>query len=400
MADSWSSWFPGPEAWANQTKRPSADPKPVIAAGVERLAADANELLPENWRGRYSTADALDFVDPTKSGDEGFTERQDYVMDRLGYKGKGWTPDQISELGRDPEPFELSPGGRMASDAAARAKLREALVAPPGMLEGFVGADRRDQAQNAIDTYEDEVGRTHENQWKLNSLNNPDGYLGHFTTQMGPVISDGFGFLGDALLGRGNINEAAGNAAVRAGAADWNRSSPMLANDAGWRANDALIDQQRQALSDSTSMGARDFLRAAANKTGLDYQPGAASAPFEIAAILGNGLLDGSTVGGVGLGTVLGKSAAKNPTLLQHLGRELLEEGITDGGITTATHLAFADNKPESQSEFQSRLDEDQANREQAIKVLESGQDQVRKPASGWNKFLSDGAASLLGGLL
>lgn len=394
MADSWTSWFPGPEAWANQTKRPASNPDPVRRRGVGMAVNDARQLLPEGFRDKLDDGTVLKLTDPQASGSPGFAEVQDRVMDHNGYKGRGWTPDQVEALGREPEPFEYSPGGRFASDASARADLLRRLNEPAGMLEGFVGATPEQQAENAIDVYEDELGRTHESQWTLNSLNNPDGYLGHFTTQMGPVLSDAAGFLGDALLGRGNASEAMGNAAVRAGSADWNRSSPMLANDAGWRANDDLIATQREALSDSTSMGARDFLRAAANKAGFDYQPGMASAPFEIAAIFGNGMMDGSFLGGMASGAARG--TLTRPSLL----KELLEEGLTDGGLSGAAHLAFSDSTPESQSEFQSRLDEDQAKRERAIKVLESGQDEVRTPTPGWRKFLDDGAASLLGGLL
>ena len=386
------------DAWVG--KAPPVDATDARNRAVRRVVDDASELLPEDMRGVYSPRRVLELADPSKGGSPAFAEVQDRVMDHAGYRGKGWTPDQVSELGRDPEPFELSPGGRMASDAAARRDLLERLTGPPTMTDAFVGADERERAENALAVYEDELGRTHENQWTLNSLNNPDGILGHFVTQMGPVLSDAAGFAGDAILGRGDLSEAMGNAAVRAGAADWNRSSPMLANDAGWRANDNLIDTQRQALSDSTSTGARDFLRAAANENVFDYQPGAISTPFEIAAILGNGLLDGSTLGGVGLGTALGKSAAKNPTFLQHLGKELMEEGLTDGGISGGMHVAFADNAPETRDEFQARLDEEQAQREKAIKILEAGQDQVRTPAPAWQKNLNGGIASILGGLL
>jgi hypothetical protein len=327
---------------------------------------------------RSRLASLMQIGDPDyKPQDDGERFLQDQML--KGYTSEGWTPDQKTELGRDPESMEYSPGAKMLADIKARQRL---VSRASGESLGPFGPS------NSAREYNESLDRTHA-PLSLESLNSPETTIGSYMTKMGPVMSDGWSQLATALLSDGEkARDSAGNAAVRSYGADWNRVSPQLKQFTDWRSAHGQIKEMRGAYNDSTGMDSADTLRAA---TGI--KPSWYTRPVEWAMSLGNGLLDGSFGAGVG------KGAARA------IGQELMEEAVTDGGISTAVMLATppeyrAAKENESDTEFAERQKQESARRQQAIKQLESGNDQIVRPQTMFQKYAAKPFGNLIGGLL
>lgn len=215
-----------------------------------------------------------------------------------GYTGKGWTPSQRQQLGREPQPYELSPGAKMADQIKARQELYGAFDPPkkehwltamfggPGAWTGS-GPDKL--KEGAAKLYADQLGpdgqgRTHNylpgtgpgtmipgvpDEDMFSMFSNPENFVGTFATKMSPVISDGLSQIGTSLL-RGNgageklqgVANALPNAAVRSYGADWYRTSPQLAHEPkNWREADTMIDKNRAAFNHSQGMSAGETSR-------------------------------------------------------------------------------------------------------------------------------------------
>ena len=272
------------------------------------------------------------------------------------YTGLGWLPSQVEELGRMPEPKEMSPGGRMAHELAARAK--------------FI-RDRDLEAYEKSKTFDPRDTQGTGLQQFLLGANNPETGLGTYMTKMGNVFADAASQAGDALLGAGNIENSVGDAFVRSNGADWNRLYPMLTSEDGdWRSRDALIEQGRRAFAESEGMDANKFIQTSFNNAGLDYYPNPISNMTAGTAVtVGNGIFDGSYGGPA---------------------KQILEELASDGGLagglnvyTQGPKVTDANeymNKRPSIAENQQAFRDDNAKREHSIKVLENIDDQVRHP--------------------
>jgi hypothetical protein len=281
-----------------------------------------------------------------------------YMQDKLleGYTGLGWLPSQVEELGRMPEPKEMSPGAKMAHELNAR---RNFILSRD--LDAYEKSKTFDP-RNTVGTGFKQV---------LQGANNPETPLGTFMTKFGQVFSDAASHAGDALLGYGDIENSVGDAFVRSNGADWNRMYPMLTDEGDdWRSRDALIEQGKRAFAESEGMDANEFLQSFFNNAGLEYYPNPISNMTAGTAVtVGNSVFDG-TYGG--------------PT------KQILEELGTDGGLAGVLNVmnefpkAFDSNeymnaRPSIEENQQARMD-GEAQQQQAIKTLESIDGQVRHP--------------------
>lgn len=146
-----------------------------------------------------------------------------------GYKGKAWTPSQVKELGREPQPYEFSPGGRHLDQLTQREKLYQALMeeAKPESTRGWQEVGGGDPYANANSNslqdvayrkdsaakeYGARVGRTHAYtpgtgpgtylpgfpDEGMSAFFNPENSIGTLTTKMGPVLSDAASQIGTA----------------------------------------------------------------------------------------------------------------------------------------------------------------------------------------------------------
>ena len=257
-------------------------------------------------------------------------------------------------------------------------------------------------------------------------MGNPENFAGAFTTKMGGALSDGWSNLGTALLRGTDASAAAGDTAVRSYGADFNRSSPVLAKDNGWRANNAFVEEGRAAHRDSEGMYAGDMFR----KIAEPYLPKDWKGQIPLIQPLinagmglANGLLDGSIMAGStkaipnlvrgvargvakapvpGLKQFANSTAnsitnhlAQKPTYLGRLGQEAMEEAgdITNFGDAFMSYVAPGDTRSKEQFDAEDKMEE--AQRQQAVKRLESMNDQIIRPQTNVTK-----AGGFLGGLL
>lgn len=292
------------------------------------------------------------------------------MQDRLleGYTGLGWLPSQVEELGRTPEPKEMSPGAKMAHELNARRNF--ILSRDLDAYEKSKTFDPRTWVEGG-DPFERLSILKDYGLQALQDANNPETPLGTFMTKFGQVFSDAASHAGDALLGYGDIENSVGDAFVRSNGADWNRMYPMLTDEGDdWRSRDALIEQGKRAFAESEGMDANEFLQSFFNNAGLEYYPNPISNMTAGTAVtVGNGFFDG-TYGGPA--------------------QQMLEELGTDGGLTGVLNVmnefpkAFDSNeymnaRPSIEENQQARMD-DKAQQQQAIKTLESIDGQVRHP--------------------
>jgi len=344
------------------------------------------------------------------------------------YPGAAWTPSQLQ--GRTPEPYELSPGAKMKSDIEERQRLfGEMGRVSQGEMAGQssdsqffsvgpsawmgVAPDKKIESQILADNYDRAINRTHAPGTDLvNQVNNPENWFGTFVTKMGPVLSDAGSLFGSALLDNNptsGVSTAMGDAAVRSQAADWNRTSPVLAQDRGWRENDKLLREMRENYRKSEGMTAGDTVTAA---------NGGRQLPFPLhqiasgAASFFNGLMDMSSAAS-GPGAALTKSAATqlgktgiplmgaygrhiartigkdmastgSKTVMGQIGkyttREMGDEMFDVSNAANTAANVLSPPPPETPEQFRARMLTDSQARQQATRQLEANQGQVVRP--------------------
>lgn len=359
---------------------------------------------------------------------------QDLLLSK--YTGTGWTPEELKRLGREPEPYEMSHGAQMAHQMKERRRLfteleraRTTKAAAPMSIQSPFGAvpsfapQRTDEVarQQAYDVatknYADSTVREKALFSSLgNEVDNPENFLGTYLTKMGPVLSDGFSLAAtNALDGDPNTSILGGftDAASRSYGADWNRTSPQLTADQGWRENDALIRRMREAYRDSQGMTSGDTFRATFGGHVPGIQP-----LINGAMSFGNGLLDMSSLAGAlasapvkavaaqtakagvpgvsnyaaGVAKDIGR-AGWGARTMQEVGDETLD--VTNVAATGA-HF-FAEPKKETGSEFNARIAEESQRRSAAIKALEQEQNSIRRPQTMYQKNIAEPIGQAVG---
>lgn len=315
-------------------------------------------------------------------------ELENSIQDAIlsDYTGLGWLPSQVEELGRMPEPKEMSPGGRMAHELAARADF----IRRKGTdYEGY-----QDTLNNPNSGYGLEE--------LAYDMQNPETKLGTFNTKMNGVLADAASFVGDWM--NGADTDGAGNAAIRSIGSDFFRMYPMLASEDGdWRSRDQLIRDGRQAYNDSQGMNSNDFIQRFFNKTGTAYQqnPFSNSTAGTVVS-LGNSALDG-TYGGTWKQIVeelatdavpiaatgampLVQSLPNIPAILDGAvedvmdgnGRKVWDQFKSYWG-NPDNYLGRPEDVPTPEQEME-RFAEDDKKRNQAVKTLEQLNSQIRHP--------------------
>lgn len=315
-------------------------------------------------------------------------ELQKFIQDKLlsDYTGMGWLPSQVEELGRDPGYKEMSPGAKMAHELAARADF----IRRKGTdYEGYQDTLNNPNsgygiAELAADTQ------------------NPETNIGTFMTKMNGVLSDAASQVGDWM--NGADTDGAGNAAIRAIGADFNRMYPVLTDEDGdWRTRDKLIEDGRRAYAESQGMNADDYIQRFFNKTGTAYQQN----PFSNATAgtivsLGNGALDG-TYGGsrkqiveelatdavptTALGAMpLVDSLPNIPAILDGAVEDVMDGNGREVWNQFKSYWGNPDNylgRPEDVPTVEKNMErfaEDDKRRNQAVKTLEQLNSQIRHP--------------------
>lgn len=382
-----------------------------------------------------------------------------------GYRGDAWLPDQVKALGRQPEPYELSPGGKLSSQIDRRQRLYQtvgdnrpsplAQTAPeakadsemrpwtgaqswsetPGdtSLHPWTGQPQIDRAIGAADLYMKEHDSDKHNwldsdSW-ANELFNPENWLGTFTTQMGPVISDAASHAGDKAFRQGiagswanplEWGESYGDAATRAGAAQWNRTSPQITQDQGsWLANNELVSKGRLAHRNSEGMTSGDTFRRAFG----DYLPESwnGRVPYVQPAInagmsLGNSLLDMSSFGltpkaipnmvrsaavgaarsripgvtrfATSVADDIGRHQIAKPKWISRLAHNLSDEALDPGAVGQIGIEAFASAQNESKDDFNRRIADEEKDRRQNMNAAHSLQGHVVTPQYGPSSWI------------
>lgn len=372
-----------------------------------------------------------------------------------GYTGKGWTPDQLQ--GRTPESYELSPGGQYLDQLDSRNRLYEAFDPqdPKSTDQGWFGmpgpsawagsADTgSSQKEGAAKLYAQQLGRKYAylpgsgpGTWfpgipegGLGEILNPENFVGSFTTKMGGAVSDGASLIGTALLRKANGVDtdpmsAVGDAAVRSQGSDFLRTNPALAADRGWRANDELIQQGRDAHAASEGMTAGDTFRSIGNHVlpkSWNGQLGYAQPVINAGLSFLNGMADGTgligankaiptAVRGVAAGVAktgvpgvakfarstandITRHLASHPTYRGRFNAYNLDEAAD---VTNLAELGveLMTNDPRSNSQWQNDQHTEEAARQKSIKELEGLNGQIVRPQTTVTK-----AGSFLGGLL
>jgi len=148
------------------------------AGGVlKRMQMGHPEFTPEDDRQRAFQQDMLD-------GENG----------EGAYEGMAWRPHQVEALGRQPEPRELSPGGKQLHGMNSRIdfldKLRKAHEGHvPGFFEDPWGAiksrisTKEKLIADALSDYQNSQTQTHGHSGWLGALTNPEYFLGNGITQ-------------------------------------------------------------------------------------------------------------------------------------------------------------------------------------------------------------------------
>lgn len=375
-------------------------------------------------------------------------EARDKILS--GYTGPAWQPSDVSALGRDPERNELSPGGRYLDGLKNRRALYHAFlseVEPDPSVAAWIGGDgptadelRQSRIDGQTQLYETQRDRTHGGMWwdqsgnfDFSGFSNPDTTMGSYVSQMGPVISDAFGQANTETMNNGSwkpytgtnpamgflngltrgplyvkdvlsnlVSDGVGDAAVRAGGADWNSNSPVLTEEMGGMDAHKLTQQMRNAYGTSDSLTSADTYRMTTGQ-----KPTYANLPARVGMSFGNAALDGSaaklspgTLKNLGAGMIkrggaLGqsmghhiiKSADDMGSMTARTAAELGEDGVMDAGLNTF----LSGGEPETDEEFQARTQQQQETRDRSIKQLENNNHKIQHP--GWarsaGRFLS-----------
>lgn len=332
------------------------------------------------------------------------------------YRGDAWLPDQVKELGRAPEPYELSPGGKVSEQARRRQHLFDVVAnAGGGQVDPWTGVDSQGQAAGAASQYLNGARDTHASFLDKNVLGetqNPENWLGTFVTQMGPVGSDAASQFATHAL-QGNIGAAlldsVGDAATRSAGAQFNRTNPQFARDhGGWRANNEVLQKGRDAYAKSEGMTSGDTFRSAAGFHVPYIQP-----LINTAMSIGNGLFDGSSIGlapkaipnmvksaatgaaaskipGVaGLGRSvaadIGGNMARRPTFASRLLANSSDELVDPmtPAIAASEYAGYMGDQPETDQQFSDRTAREHEDRQQSNKRLASLAPEVVAPKYG-----------------
>ena len=348
-----------------------------------------------------------------------------------GYSGRGWTPSQRESLGKHPEPYALSPGGKYLDQLESRERLYKSFT--PQKQEGWfpspaawAGKSKAPPpTEGAAKLYARDIGRdyaylsgTGPGTWVpgipeggLKELQNPENTLGSMVTKLNGVVSDGASLLGTALLRGTDPTAALGDTAVRYHGADFHRTNPALAQDNGWRENDSLIEQGRGAHADSEGMQAGDTFRAAIGNHILPKSWNGQIPylqPLINAGIsVGNGLLDGTgaltstkaianpvravsnavaktRVPGVSqfarsTSNEISKTLTTKPTFAGRVAANAADESI-DPGTVPLLGFEFLKNDQRDRSQFDADQKTAEATRQQSIKQLENLNSQIVRP--------------------
>jgi hypothetical protein len=346
--------------------------------------------------------------------EQSFAERQqqDLAMQEhllAGYRGRGFTPEEKEALGREPESYEYSSGGRLLRDIEARKRLFDEIESrgkrqPKSTYAyGTSAPNLTDPLDAMASQYAGDIEQDKAYAFRPSSLNNPENFVGSYLTQMGPVLSDAGSMLATERNTGGSGANALGDAAARAYGADWNRTSPQLAHDRGWRENDALIKRMRKAYEDSNGQSSGDTFRSWTGGHIPYIQP-----LINGAMSFANGLLDFSSVA-TGPGASLTKAAASGLArsgvpVAKHYGshivrqiskdiaqnpgwagrglREIGDETLDVGNVVNTVGEFAADPSKETPEQFQSRTAKDAEKRKLAIRDMEANQDQIVRPVS------------------
>lgn len=422
--------------------------------------------------------------------------RQDALLQ--GYTGTAWTPSQVKALGREPEPYEFSPGAQYLDQYSQRVALYNAMLddAEPkkgwfglpaissaswagGVIPGQQGQAGPDHRRvGAAKLYADTLGRTHAYipgtqipEGGLQQFGNPENFIGTFQNKMSPVNSDAASQIGTALL-RGDSHQLAsdvarmqgfnvdrfnkkwgahmdekrgvpinrgsgesalegfGNAAVRSGGSDWNRTSPQLVEEpADWREADRLVRSNRDAWANTAGLTAGDTWRSILEPMGVPNGRIPYVQPLLNAGLsFANGMADGSgafsatkvpkvVAGAAAAGAAksgvpgvswLGRStiadmqrhAKAYPTYARRFGYQTKDEAFDPGNIIgTGIELATPPRE-ETTEEFQARMREMDQRRKQGMAVLERDAHKIKRPEPyGIEGAIRRGSKSLFGGL-
>ena len=314
----------------------------------------------------------LEVADPGYEPADDFERRyQDAILE--GYTGDGWTPEQRDKLAEEgrvvydatvgvpihvesatPGYKEMSPGKKMRSDFEARRDFiqggdkgvyedRLATAGPQSRMPelndfagtlGLLGNLLSGGSSGAVST----AGGTMYNVPSspplkkpestgysgtdfVEDMENPETFLGYYNTRMGPVLSQVGSLIGDALLRNDEtsadpVYNALANAEISRQASGANMTSPQLKVDEGWRKNNKLIADQKEAYDAANGLSAAEYPQQIAANMGVQYHRNpvtdlAVGIPLTVA----NSALDGgsSTLEElVGDGGMIGAGAAFN----------------------------------------------------------------------------------------
>lgn len=361
----------------------------------------------KNW----DSEEELPFSDIDRAG---HGRLQDALLS--DYEGEAWLPDQVESLGRAPEPYELSPGGKISEQARRRQQLFDSVAnSRGGEIDPWTGVDSGGRAAGAASLYLDGVRDTHMNWLDKNVLmetQNPENWLGTFATQMGPVGSDAGSQFGSHVL-RGNISSAlldsVGDAATRSAGAQFNRTNPQFAQDHGdWRANNEVLNRGRQAYIDSEGMSSGDTFRSAFGFHIPYVQP-----LINTGMSIANGLLDFSSAGlapkaipsavksvatgaaasgipgvsrfGRSVATDIGRTLTARPTAASRFVANSADELVDPmtPAIAASEYGEHLYGQPETDEQFDDRVARQHQDRQQGVKQLESLAPEVVAPKYG-----------------
>ena len=296
----------------------------------------------------------LEVADPGYEPVDDFERRyQDAILE--GYTGDGWTPEQRDKLAEEgrvvydatvgvpihvesatPGYKEMSPGKKMRSDFEARRDFiqggdkgvyedRLATAGPQsrmpdgedimGFLE-FTGSKLKpylkehsaipylpfgDALLDQLPDSEDVRKTGYSGSNFVEDMENPETFLGYYNTRMGPVLSQVGSLIGDALLRDDEtsvdpVYNALANTEISRQASGANMTSPQLEVDEGWRKNNKLIEDQKEAYDAANGLSGAEYPRQIMGNYGRTYYRNPFSdtvlgLPFTV----GNSMLDGGT---------------------------------------------------------------------------------------------------------
>lgn len=290
---------------------------------ADRYMVHGSKLTPED---RVATAVLMEAqragldvqpYDIAKALIQGNASHPDVVRFRQAVKSTpapepGWTKERIQQLGRNPEPRELSPAGRAAAQRNQNLKLLDSLLSPTS-----TGHDKL----NAHATWENEggaSGKTHGESGYLGALGNPEYTAGWVLNNLQPwadaawMQASGQNAPGEQTLAAERYNPLKKIAGVTgryfghlADAADLADARAMASRVERVIPEGMSIKEGNKALEQSAEAGGANFDDWYRKKYG-DWPSYALSS----AAVFGNGLID-PTLPASGIAGALTRGAAR-----------------------------------------------------------------------------------------